>query len=107
MMVAYDFHIGPVQEFAIVGDPAAEETRRVLRAIRGGFRPCKVVALKGPTTPPAAEEIIPLLADKPAQGGVTTYICRNFTCQAPLVGAAELEAALARESQSTGDSRVF
>jgi len=106
MMVAYDFHLGPVQEFAIVGDPAAEETRRVLRAIRGGFRPGKVVALKGPTTH-GAEEVIPLLADKSAQGGVTTYICRNFTCQAPLTGAEALEAALARESQSTGDSRVF
>ncbi len=38
MLVALDFHLGPVQEFAVVGDPANEETRRVLRTfIRGGF----------------------------------------------------------------------
>ena len=30
MLLALDFHLGPVQEFAVVGDPAEEETRRVL-----------------------------------------------------------------------------
>ncbi|MBI1915712.1 MAG: thioredoxin domain-containing protein [Planctomycetes bacterium] len=96
MLVAYDFHLGPVQEFAIVGDPAAEETRRVLRAIRGRFRPNKVVALMAPTTP-GADAMIPLLAGKTVQDGVTTYICQNFTCQAPLTGAAALDAALAEK----------
>src|SRR5262245_44277681 len=99
MLVAYDFHLGPVQEFAIVGDPAVEETCRVLRALRGGFRPNKVVALKGPTTA-GADKVIPLLASKTAQGGVTTYICQNFTCQAPLVGATALEAALTNSVDS-------
>jgi uncharacterized protein YyaL (SSP411 family) len=93
MLVAYDFALGPVQEFAVVGSPADEETRRVLRAIRSGFRPNKVVALKGPQSQ-GADELLPLLAGKTAQGGVATYICENFTCQAPLVGAAALEAAL-------------
>ena len=46
MLNALDFYLGPVQEFAVVGDPVAEETRRVLRAVRGGFRANKVVALK-------------------------------------------------------------
>src|SRR5262249_27481550 len=44
MLTALDFYLGPVQEFAVVGDPAAPETLRVLRAIRAGFRPNKVVA---------------------------------------------------------------
>ena len=93
MLVACDFHLGPVQEFAVIGGPENEETRRVLRAIRSGFRPNKVVALKEPGTEPT-EELLPLLAGKTAQGGVTTYICENFTCKAPLVGATALEAAL-------------
>src|SRR5262249_28043125 len=46
LLIGLDFYPGPVQEFAVVGDPAAEETHRVLRAIQGGFRPDKVVALK-------------------------------------------------------------
>jgi len=54
MLVALDFHLGPVQEFAVVGDPGAEDTRRVLRAIRGGFRPNQVVALKPADGGPAA-----------------------------------------------------
>jgi uncharacterized protein YyaL (SSP411 family) len=95
MLIAYDFHLGPVQEFAVVGDPVKDETKRVLRAIRGGFRPHKVVVLKptaGDTT--AMETVLPLLASKTATGAVTTYICENFTCAAPLAGAAALEAAL-------------
>src|SRR5262249_9723224 len=93
MQLALDFHLGPVEELAIVGDPKDEETKRALRIIRGQFRPNKVVALKAPDDD-AAERVIPLLAGKEASGGVTTYSCQNFTCQAPLVGAAALEAAL-------------
>ena len=40
------------------------------------------------------DKLVPLLAGKAALDGVTTYVCENFTCQAPLVGAAALEAAL-------------
>jgi uncharacterized protein YyaL (SSP411 family) len=90
MLLALDFYLGPVQEFAVVGNPTTEETRRVLRLIQGKYRPDKVVALKaGPE-----EETIPLLEGKTAQGTVTTYICQNFACQAPLVGADAVEAAL-------------
>jgi uncharacterized protein YyaL (SSP411 family) len=94
MLVALDFYLGPVQEFAIVGDPAAEETKRVLRAIRRGFRPNAVVALRTPTTDAKTEELIPLLAGKVAKGAVTTYICEHFACQAPLVGAKAFETVL-------------
>jgi uncharacterized protein YyaL (SSP411 family) len=90
MLVALDFHLGPTQEIAVVGDRSSEDTRRVLRAIRGGFQPNKVVALLQPGAEAPAE--IPLLADKKSSGGqVTTWICQNFTCQAPLVGAEAAE----------------
>ena len=51
------------------------ETRRALRAVRGGYRPNKVVAC-------AAGEVpgVPLLAGKAARGPVTTYICQNYAC---------------------------
>jgi uncharacterized protein YyaL (SSP411 family) len=93
MLVALDFYLGPVDEIAVVGDAASDETRRVLRAIRGGFRPNRVVALKKKDDA-AVEKMIPLLADKPAGGATTTYICRDFACQAPMVGAAAVETAL-------------
>jgi uncharacterized protein YyaL (SSP411 family) len=95
MLLALDFYLGPVQEFALVGDRAAEETRRVLRAIRGGFLPNKVVALNpGEEGEGDLEASIPLLAGKEKKGTVTTYICQDFTCQAPLVGPEAAEAAL-------------
>jgi uncharacterized protein YyaL (SSP411 family) len=99
MLIALDFYLGPVEEFAVVGDPSRDETRRVLRAIRGGFRPDKVVALKAAADGAGSlEKIVPLLQGKTAAGAVTTYLCKNFACQAPLVGAEALEAALADAS---------
>jgi uncharacterized protein YyaL (SSP411 family) len=91
-LVAADFATGPVQEFAVVGDAGHAETRRVLRAIRTGFRPNKVIALRGPSD--GDEPLIPLLAGKTAAGVVSTYICQNFACREPLNGADAVEAAL-------------
>ena len=93
MFVALDFYLGPVREFAVVGDPVAEDTRHVLRGIRRDFRPNAVVALKT-ATDTEAEQWIALLAAKPARGSVTTYICENFTCLAPIVGAKAFETAM-------------
>ena len=88
MLLALEFHLGPVQEIAIIGDPANEETKRVLRVFRKSFRPNQVLALRKPD---ADDGGIALLKDKSAQGAVTTYICQNFACQAPLVGAEAVE----------------
>jgi uncharacterized protein YyaL (SSP411 family) len=95
MLIALDFYLGPVAELAVVGDPAAADTRRVLRSIFGQLRPNKVVAMKstvGENQP--ADAVLALLAGKSAGAEVTTYICENFACQAPLVGAAAAEAVL-------------
>jgi hypothetical protein len=99
MLVALDFFLGPVDELAIVGAPAAPETKRVLRAIHATFRPNHVLALKDPSREdPDAAAVVPLLAHKEAKGEVTTYICRNFACAAPLVGAEAAEEALGRNT---------
>jgi uncharacterized protein YyaL (SSP411 family) len=94
MLIALDFYLGPVQEFAVIGDPEREDTRRVLHAIHGRFRPNKVLAVSSHPDG-AAEKLIPLLAGKKSLGTVTTYICQNFTCQAPLAGAEAAEKELA------------
>ncbi|MBL8795757.1 MAG: thioredoxin domain-containing protein, partial [Planctomycetia bacterium] len=60
MLLALDFLLGPTQEFAVVGDPDHDETRRVLRTIRGRFRPNRVVALK---TPGSEDRVVGLLRD--------------------------------------------
>jgi uncharacterized protein len=95
MLLALDFWLGPVQEIAVVGARADEGTREVLRTIRGPFLPHKVVALKDPDASAArSEAVLPLLAGKEARGLVTTYLCRDFTCGDPLIGAAALRGVL-------------
>jgi uncharacterized protein YyaL (SSP411 family) len=102
MLVALDFHLGPVQEIAIVGDPSAEDTRRVLRILRGSFQPHRVVALKVPgDDEKKLDELLPLLAGKTSQGPVTVFVCQNFTCQAPLVGVEAVQEALRKHATST------
>jgi uncharacterized protein YyaL (SSP411 family) len=92
MLVALDFHLGPVQEFAVVGDFSRQEMRRALQVIRSHFLPNAVIAARSTE---GDSSLIPLLADKTARGPVTTYICQDFSCQAPLVGVEALQAALA------------
>jgi len=85
LFVALDYWLGPVEEVAILGKQNDEEVRRVLRAARQPFVPRRVIAVGEPGDAAAAR--LPLLADKTRQGAVTTYICQNYACQAPLVGA--------------------
>ncbi len=52
-----------------------------------------MVALR-PASGEARDDLLPLLADKTAQEAATLYVCRDFACQAPVVGAEAVEAAL-------------
>jgi uncharacterized protein YyaL (SSP411 family) len=106
MLIALDFYLGPVQEVAVVGDPAAEKTRRVLRAARAPFAPLRVVAFKSAGVNDADADV-PLLEGKAAQGAVTAFICRDFACEAPLVGAEAAEGALGfQEVKNEADRAV-
>jgi uncharacterized protein YyaL (SSP411 family) len=91
MLMALDMHSGPMDEVAVVGRVGEPETGRALAAIRKGFRPNMVVALHDPATGTEAEGS--LLAGKTARGAVTVYVCRDFACREPLVGAEAVEAA--------------
>ena len=85
LFAAVDFATGPSFEVVIAGDPEADDTKAMLRALRRRFLPHKVVLLR-----PAAGEDSPItaLADyaklQPSLGGkATAYVCRDFTCAAP------------------------
>jgi uncharacterized protein YyaL (SSP411 family) len=95
MLCALDFHLGPRREIVVIGSCADPETKRVLEFIRKGYSPNQTVVFHDPTTGPAPEKLIPLLQGRSAQGAVTTYICENYSCQAPVVGAEGVIKALA------------
>jgi uncharacterized protein YyaL (SSP411 family) len=94
MLLALDFYLGPVQQIAIIGDASAADTQRAIRAVQRAFGARRVVALHDPATGAPPTELAALFAGKEAVGGVVTvYVCENFACRAPLVGADAVEAA--------------
>ncbi len=94
-LIALDFLLGSIREFAVIAGADAAEFRAVLEAIATPFLPHKVVA---PATPEQAARLagkVPLLADRPSrENRTTTYVCEGSTCQAPVVGLAGVQAAL-------------
>ncbi|MFO0936249.1 MAG: thioredoxin domain-containing protein [Gemmataceae bacterium] len=91
MLMAFNVFDSPVEEIAVIGQRGEEETERVLTAVRSSFRPGRVVAFHDPRTGPVPQSLS-LLNDRPlVENRVTTYICRNRVCSAPLVGAEAVE----------------
>jgi uncharacterized protein YyaL (SSP411 family) len=92
MLIALDFYLGSVQQIAIVGSEGSADTKRALVAIRGKFHPNRVIAFHDPATGAPPQELAALFAGKEAVGGaVTVYVCENFACQSPLIGAEAVE----------------
>ncbi|HEU0129827.1 MAG TPA: thioredoxin domain-containing protein [Mycobacteriales bacterium] len=75
---------GP-SEVAVVGDPGDPATTALLRAAWRGTAPGAVVAFGGGD--------VPLLADRPlVEGRPAAYVCRGFTCAAPVTDRDALRA---------------
>jgi uncharacterized protein YyaL (SSP411 family) len=96
LLVALDFAIGPSYEVVIVGEPHAEDTQAMLRALRAPYVPNKVVILR-----PAgqAEAAITRIAEFTRQhtsidGKPTAYVCQNTTCKLPTTSLDEMLALL-------------
>jgi uncharacterized protein YyaL (SSP411 family) len=80
---------GPA-EIAVVGGPDDERTRALHQTALHAAPPGAVLAL-GDGTP----SDIPLLEGRgPVDGAPAAYVCRQFTCQAPVTTPAELRDAL-------------
>lgn len=84
-LVGLDYAIGPSKEVVIVGDPGADDTAAMTRAVRKGFMPNKVVILR-----PAEEESpdidkITGFTEHQASidGKATAYVCTSNTCKSP------------------------
>jgi hypothetical protein len=76
------------REIAIVGDPDSADTQALLRIVRDGYLPFQVVALGAPDSQSPA---VPLLQDRGlVEGHAAAYVCRDFTCQAPVTAPAPL-----------------
>ncbi|HLW02858.1 MAG TPA: thioredoxin domain-containing protein [Ktedonobacterales bacterium] len=94
MLIAFDFLVGPTYEVAIIGDPAAADTRALLDVITRQFRPNLVLAVAKPDDSEATSAV-PLLQERPQRGGAATaYVCQNFACKEPVTTPQALAAQL-------------
>jgi uncharacterized protein YyaL (SSP411 family) len=94
-LIAADLMLAPPAEFAVAAGSDPEEFKAALETIYARFLPHKVVAPLPQPPPGDLTQRVPLLADRPARGGVvTTYLCERFSCREPVVGLPGLEKAL-------------
>jgi len=91
---ALDLYVSPLKEVAVVGDPEAEPTQRLLREVWGRYLPNAVLAASRPGDDEAAR-LMPLLAGRePLDGKPAAYVCERFTCKLPVSEPQELAAQL-------------
>jgi uncharacterized protein YyaL (SSP411 family) len=85
LLNALDFALATPTEVAIVGDPAADDTRALVRTVSRAWLPNTVLAFRAPDTPDDAARLIPLLEGRTAQGGrATAYVCERLACRQPV-----------------------
>jgi uncharacterized protein YyaL (SSP411 family) len=87
-----DFLLSGPTEIALVGPPGRDDTEALARALSGHFLPHRIVSLVDPS---ASGARTPLGRDKELVGGkAAAFVCRNFTCEAPVTSPEELDRAL-------------
>ncbi len=92
LLLAVDWlAVGP-REIVVTGAAGNARAAELLRAVRTTFAPQRVVAR---VEPDAEIGPIELLRDKtPGPNGARAYVCRNWSCQAPVEDAATLRSEL-------------
>jgi hypothetical protein len=85
---ALSYALSTPKEIAIVGDPESADAQALLNVVRSNYRPFQVVALGVPDLDTA----VPLLRNRGlVDGQASAYVCRDFTCQAPVTDAEALQ----------------
>jgi uncharacterized protein YyaL (SSP411 family) len=94
-LVALDHATSPNRvEVAIVGSSGDAATTALIRAARAAAGPFTTIAVGDPTdTQPT--DAAPLLTGRPlVDGAPAAYVCKNFTCDAPITDPAAVADAM-------------
>ncbi|MEW6171570.1 MAG: thioredoxin domain-containing protein [Bacillota bacterium] len=85
LMAAVDFAIGPSYEIVIVGRPQAQDTQKMLSAVRSKFIPNKVVMarLEGEETAQIGDIAGFVSGFSSQEGRATAYVCLDHNCRLP------------------------
>jgi uncharacterized protein len=86
----------PSSQVVLAGTPGADDFEALDRAIAGVYLPTTIVIPRstGSADPALAERLPWLAAMDAVDGRAAAYVCRDFTCQAPITGKEALEQAL-------------
>ena len=87
----------PASQIVLVGDRGGDDLRALERAVARHYLPSTVViTLPGGSRDPALATRLPWLAAMDVVSGrAAAYVCREFTCQAPVTDPAALQTAVA------------
>jgi uncharacterized protein YyaL (SSP411 family) len=99
MLLALDRYLGPSHELVLIGDMAGDDTRNAVAAIQRRYLPRSVVAVRDAKPADAnasrSANLDKIFAGRESPDGQPVlYVCQNFSCQAPAVGLAAIEAQL-------------
>ena len=89
---ALDLVVGPAYEVVVAGDPAAADTKAMLRELHRRFLPRATVILRPTdTADPPVTRIAPFTAAQTAIGGrATAYVCEAGSCRLPTTDIASM-----------------
>ena len=101
LLAAIDFHLSPVREIALVGEPLAP----LEAVVRARLRPHLVLAA---TRSPDGDSAVALLHHRrPIDGRATAYVCERFACLSPVTEPAQLAALLDDPTAQPGEGPVL
>ncbi|MFU8812577.1 MAG: thioredoxin domain-containing protein, partial [Balneolaceae bacterium] len=92
---AYQLHLHPPAEVVICAPKPSDETDQAVALCRSTLPPGSVILLKTAATADALSDVSSFTASFPVAEELTVYICREFTCRAPVRSLDALQKALA------------
>ncbi len=105
LLVAVDFRLGPPTEVVVVGTPAGDDTKALLRVLRRRFAPGSVLLFRPAGDEPGeVSRLAPYTeAMREVDGRAAAYVCRDYACERPVTDPAELQSLLAAWSGTEPD----
>ena len=96
MLASFSYRCDTPRQIVIAGDRDAADTRALLRAAQGSFRPNKIVLLAdGGAGQDFLARFRPSILEMRKQDGrAAAYVCENMACQRPVTDAAALTSLL-------------
>ena len=88
---ALEFYVEAPAEVVVVGRPGTPEAERLWAEVASAYLPHRVLVA---AEPGEADPLSPARDRPPVDGRATAYVCRNFTCSAPVTDPGDLRSLL-------------